>query len=47
MANTFVGEATGLIDSIEPAAEIVARIAAQAEALLHRDQPGSSKLESP
>jgi len=34
LANTFVGEATGLIDRIEPAREIVARIVVQAESLL-------------
>ncbi len=33
-ANTFVGEVTGLIDAVEPAGRIVARMAAQAEALL-------------
>ena len=35
-ANTFVGEVTGLITSIPPAAEIVEKIIAEAEALLHR-----------
>jgi len=34
VANTFVGEVTGLIDAVEPAAEIVARMSAEAEALL-------------
>jgi nitronate monooxygenase len=33
-ANTFVGEATGLIDAVRPAEEIVRAIAAEAEALL-------------
>ncbi len=35
VANTFVGEATGLIDTIEPAGEIVTRIAREAEDLLN------------
>jgi len=35
-ANTFVGEATGLIGAIEPAAHILQDMAAQAEALLRR-----------
>lgn len=34
IANTFVGEVTGLIDDAQPAAEIVRAIAARAEALL-------------
>jgi nitronate monooxygenase len=33
-ANTFVGEATGLINAIEPAADVIERMAADAEALL-------------
>lgn len=44
-ANTFVGEATGLIDAVEPAGEIVARMSRQAEALLNggwRKGPGCS-----
>lgn len=35
-ANTFVGEAAGLIDTIEPAAVIIARMVDDAEALLSR-----------
>lgn len=34
LANTFVGEATGLIEAVEPAADILARIGAEAEALM-------------
>ncbi|MFT5113532.1 MAG: nitronate monooxygenase [Parasphingorhabdus sp.] len=42
-ANTFVGEATGLINSIEPAADILQKISQQAEALLSRfPTPNSS-----
>lgn len=33
-ANTFVGEATGLIDAVKPAGELVSSIAAEAAALL-------------
>ena len=33
-ANTFVGEAAGLIDAVRPAGELVEQIAAEAEALL-------------
>jgi nitronate monooxygenase len=33
-ANTFIGEAVGLIDAIEPAGDIVARMAREAEQLL-------------
>jgi nitronate monooxygenase len=36
VANTFVGEATGLIRDIQPAALIIASIAAEAEAVLRR-----------
>jgi nitronate monooxygenase len=36
VAATIVGEAIGLIDAIEPAGEIVGRMAAGAEALLKR-----------
>jgi nitronate monooxygenase len=35
-ANTFVGEAAGLIESIEPAADVIERMTAQAAALLRR-----------
>jgi nitronate monooxygenase len=35
----FFGEAAGLIDSIEPAGEIVARMTTEAAAILGRDQP--------
>jgi nitronate monooxygenase len=35
-ANTFVGEAIGLIHTIDPAGAVVERIAAQAAALLAR-----------
>lgn len=34
LANTFVGEAVGIIDAIEPAADLLNRIAGQAETLL-------------
>ena len=33
-ANTFIGEAVGLIDAIEPAGDIVMRMAREAERLL-------------
>ena len=36
VANTFVGEVAGLIDAIEPAGDVVARIVAEARALLDR-----------
>ncbi|MFT5398984.1 MAG: hypothetical protein ACI8XW_001784 [Gammaproteobacteria bacterium] len=36
MANTFVGEAAGLINSIEPAEDILLSIVGEAEALLNR-----------
>ena len=40
-ANTFAGEAIGLIDAIEPAGVVVERMAAQAAALLARRDDGS------
>jgi len=36
-ANTFVGEAVGLIDTIDPAAAIIERMGAQAASILGRD----------
>jgi len=39
-ATTFVGEATGLIHSVEPAAAIISKIASQAEMLLAEVQNG-------
>ena len=36
-ANTFVGEAVGLIDTIDPAAAIVERMGAKAASILGRD----------
>ena len=35
-ASTFIGEAAGLIETIEPAAEVIARMSAQAAELLRR-----------
>ena len=35
-ASTFIGEAAGLIETIEPAAEVIARMSAQAAGLLRR-----------
>ena len=35
LANTFVGEATGLIATIEPAADVIERITSDAARLLH------------
>jgi len=37
IANTFVGEATGLIDSVRPAADIMDGIVAEAEARLRNN----------
>ena len=38
VASTFIGEGVGLIDSIAPAGEILARIATEAEQVLRRGQ---------
>jgi nitronate monooxygenase len=35
-ASTFIGEAVGLIDAVEPAGDLLARMSADAAALLHR-----------
>lgn len=37
-SNTFVGEAVGLINGIQPAGDIVRRLVAEAEACLRRDR---------
>jgi nitronate monooxygenase len=36
-ANTFVGEAVGLIDTIDPAAVLIERMGAQGASILGRD----------
>ncbi len=38
MANVFVGEATGLIADIQPAAEIIASMVEQAEKIIRKQQ---------